>query len=278
MNPSYTPGWYGTATSVSGTATQSIGQTQTAAAVGTATAQGTPLPNYTQTRSAEQTGTAAFVGTATAQGTPMAGIGTPGAEGTPCPWCLPVPDVPQPLPAPDAMCLRPSTTEWWKITLWGDYEVCRSLSFVSWGSSNTQQSMEISNQFNDHEPFSSIQQIQGEFSKIKDRINLIDTAGGERMASPADASKFTNLGTDSSSPYSGGAIRLQWNAPSPFLANCNTTLANSVGDRLRPGVCFIFDVMRNQGLLYWLTTVVNISTLVGLIFYIKRNWIDTGMQ
>jgi hypothetical protein len=279
-NPNQTQAWQGTATSNAATATKNNDSTATAISVGTATMQGTPLPNGTQTKSAGSTATANYIGTSTAQGTPYGPGGTQIASTTtPCPWCDPNYGTPQPPPASDAACVQPSQWEWYKVVGWVDFEVCRSLSFASWGSTNTSQAVEIPNMFANKEPFSSIDQARTAMDQIKGRIAEYDWSGSMQndAASANDAALYTQNGNNPNSPYAGGAISIMPGGATQYSTICNTALSNSLGEKMRPGVCFVFNIFHALGLLAWVQTLVNVSSLVALIFYIKSNWINGNM-
>ncbi len=216
------------------------------------------------------------------QGTPWAGTPIPGGTGTPgtpAPGGTyvpgPVPD--QPGPGEGAACIRPSSPL--DLAHWIDYEVCAVLTWASWGPSQSATLQAIPAQFQAREPFGTINELEEVSTTIKGYVNTLDTYTSRYDNPFIDAGEpaINPFLPGTGSPWNGGKITLQGSA-SGYLTSCTLSLTQFTGTSMAPSLCFIFDILRKLALLPWLQSFINVSALLGLAYYIKRSWIDKGMQ
>lgn len=196
-------------------------------------------------------------------------------------WGTIVPPDQQPPPGSDAACRRPVNPL--LIGNWLDYEVCVVLSWSSWGAGNTATSIGIFNQFSSLEPFGTISELQTAYDSIRHTFASKGTYegwGGDlgTDSNPVDRSDVANLFGWTSGPYNGGRIVLGFgNNGTTYSTVCNFRLTNILGSGLRPGVCFVFNILHEMSLLPWLQSIINVSSIAAFMLYITRKWIDKSL-
>jgi hypothetical protein len=274
---------------------------------------GTPLPSKTPTASPTWNPTLATrTPTPTRSPTPSrtpnptwTPSSTPAVTQTPMPTAWNGGDHPpqQPEPAPDAQCLRPPNP--WSVSWWIDYEVCRVLSWFSWGPQHTKMLKDAFDQDTgewwDYEPFGTIKELTGTFTKAKSVISKYDwrTGGLTGMTNSPDPTMF-DVAPD---PYNGGQISLLPSGPvyaagsydygpnrtllnggdpnvaraplpTSYNRTCSAQFTTRVGNRLAAGMCFVFEILRQNKIMPWLQVVVDLSSVCVFILYFYRKFFD----
>jgi hypothetical protein len=69
-------------------------------------------------------------------------------------------------------------------------------------------------------------------------------------------------------------VPFTFNAAGPsYSTYCSAPIANYVGSRLSPGMCFIFDILYQNHLMPIIQIVIDGATIMALFTYIRKQWL-----
>jgi len=80
--------------------------------------------------------------------------------------------------------------------------------------------------------------------------------------------------TGEDSIWGTGEIDLTPTTDNTFRTECSLLLADTLGTRIAPSVCFGVNVLDQLGLRAWFQMLWDIFCLIALGIYLKRAWID----
>lgn len=248
------------------------------ALLGTCGSTNTPAPTYTPAPTLTPQGT--FTATPSTR--------TPGPPGQNVADC-------------DRKCNKPSGfgLEW--VVNWLDYERCQMEYYAAWCPFHSATLVAVPTTFAGKEPFGMIVEVEESRGTVEAQVGGYDwnSAGIPGMEDQPDPNMFLvstavpdgRVGmfysadtTPYVSPYNGGQIVLS--PPQGYGKSveamtygtyCNVQLTDVIGSRLAVGACFGFNILRQLAILPWFQFFINLSSVIGLYFYIKTAWIDKGV-
>lgn len=151
-----------------------------------------------------------------------------------------------------------------------------------------------------YEPFGTIKELTSTFTRVKVIIGKYDwrTGGLTGMTNSPDPTMF-DVAPD---PYNGGQINLipsgpvypsgsydygpsrslnngspdSARAPLPtsYNTNCSSRFTTRVGSRLAAGMCFVFEILRQNKIMPWLQATVDLTSVLVFILYFYRKFFD----
>jgi hypothetical protein len=241
---------------------------QATAAQSTATAQGTP-------NAWQQTATA--WGTATAQGTPAPTGSGPSFQGTP--------NVTPPYGGGGVgggngnggtgagPCPKP---DFWKdgFGTWIDAAVCEAKYYMSWSAGNSDQISQFVNETKRKEPFGTIGEMSDAMNAVNTMLKSYNWTGQGLPGTHTKGVGIFSLFTNQAPGWITGVGGFQLLGTGPaYRSSCSNQVADFVGPRISPGMCFIFDVLYQNNLMPIFQFFIDGSTLMALFFYIRNQWL-----
>ncbi len=240
----------------------------------TATALGTPNP-WEGTATAMVGTATAWAGTATAMGTP-AGTGMPGTPG------IGTPGVGTPTPGNgnggvggadpgSGPCKKPGWEE--GIGAWTDAQVCEVKNYFSFGPGNVDQLHEFRNSLNAKEPFGTIAEITEAGNALKQLASSYAWNNTGINGTKGGGNPFGALANLPPSFMTGaGGISLNGNGHA-YSMHCSTGVTDYAGPKLAPGMCWIFDILYQTGLLPIFQVIIDACCLWAIFAYFNNNFI-----
>ena len=180
-------------------------------------------------------------------------------------------------------CLRPSS--WLEVGRWIDHARCLTVKWLSWCPYHSEMLTAIKKDFYYVEPWGTLLEIMDTAVAVKaelDSYTWVDEGGGgvPVVQSPVGFVFAPGEGGGAGIPLVGaetvwgeGDIDLTPETPS-YSTSCNNLLADSLGARLAPSICFSFNVVNRLGLKTWFQWIWDMALLTGLFFYFKTAWTD----
>lgn len=199
---------------------------------------------------------------------------TPDANGTipPSPTPSTTPPVPPP-PSYYADCNRPTNADpsWWM-----EYEKCQILSFWVMSPNAVSTSVAIPTMFAGKEPFGTLGEVRDTEKGISDLVNQYDweNTGLPGTRDKPNLDQFINEpGADS--PLNGGKFDFSKHYENPNMT-CDTKMSRMFGSGMGKGMCWLFNLLRQLGIMAWLQVIVDIGAVAFLLVYLWKKWIDAG--
>lgn len=172
------------------------------------------------------------------------------------------------------------------VSGWVDYTRCNALSFIVWCPEHTETMLSIPTEFAIAEPFSTIGEIQESYNSIATVYmqynwdNTGITFAGTPVISDTVIPNWDDWIVPGNSPYNGGQIDITGQtityASGESTSDCDFDLKQWVGDRLGSGMCFAFSTVHRLGVLTWYQFIVNLCSIIILVTYIYKRWINAG--
>lgn len=168
---------------------------------------------------------------------------------------------------------------------WVDYSRCYVSSYVVWCPEHSQAIIALPTEFAGHEPFGTINEVQEGIyavSTVYAEYNWENTGIKVNGTPIADESSpnWDNWMVPAQSPYNGGRIDITGQtvtyASGESSAVCEFELKPWVGDALGGGMCFAFTTLQRLGVLGWFQFIVNLCSMIILVTYIFKRWINAG--
>lgn len=161
-------------------------------------------------------------------------------------------------------CQRP--TNWFSLAWWLDYERCAIVSFVSFGPSQRATAAAIPSIFTEYEPFGTVKEFTDGMVSVRTQV-----AGYPWNAS--GAASGVNDSINPLQPLKGGTCADPWNGDLGLGRPCNSVIASwndgcsahiasYMPGALARGLCFVFGVTRNIGVLPWIQFFINLTAIL----------------
>jgi len=74
-------------------------------------------------------------------------------------------------------------------------------------------------------------------------------------------------------PYSGYQINIRDTSTPIFTTECNAAMSNGVGYRLAQPLCFATNAMRETGVTFWISVILDVSMIATFFGYIWNVWV-----
>lgn len=230
----------------------------------------TPYPTYTPKPSLAPTRTPAIPPTITQLPT-----STLAPTHTPWPTNQPTPTtgapVMQPPPGYSAPCIRPQNGL--DVPDWMEYNRCMALSFFSMSPNAIGTVVAMPKLFDKAEPFGTFKEVTDMSKGLQAQVNSYDW-GNTGLPGTKDQPRIEAIIPDANSPYNGGKIDLT--KKYSYSLVCHTALGDVFGKWLTPPMCFLFNFLKERGLMPWFQLFINLGAIALLIIYIWNKWIDAG--
>jgi len=188
-----------------------------------------------------------------------------------------------------AVCAAPG---WLEIGQWVEYARCRLTRWLAWCPWHAKALKDMEEDFYGIEPFGTMFELINLGRTVKSEIDTYswtDEGGGgdgevPEVSAPRHFIFAPGEGGGAEIPLVGegtiwgsGEIDLNPNNPAnqrDYSTECNNLLAESLGSRLATPMCFSMNVIDQLGLLTWFQWMWDMFMVVGLLLYVKNNWVD----
>jgi len=188
-----------------------------------------------------------------------------------------------------AQCLRPS---WLQVGQMLEYARCRLTRWLAWCPWHNTAISQLQDEFKEIEAVGVLFEVMGLGLEIRNELGLYEWGDGTEGGGPEDIYEIQaprnyifapgeGGGADiplvsGDSVWGGGDIDLGagLGADVSYSTECDSLLADSLGDRLGGPVCFGFNVIDRLGLITWVQWLWDIGMIIWFFRYIKHAWID----
>jgi len=194
-----------------------------------------------------------------------------------------------------AVCVKPTFLEdGLSVGAWVEYARCRLTSWLAFCPWHAEALEDMRDSFGEVQPFKTIYELVSLGSMIRSEVESYQwnpEGGGDdpnegRITAPANwvlypgdsggdggVGVYTGI-TGEDSIWGSGEIDLTPTSEYTFRTECSLLLADTLGTRIAPSVCFGVNVLDQLGLRMWFQMLWDIFCLIALGIYIKRAWID----
>ena len=250
LTPSPLPSWTPKPTRTNVPTSTMLNTATQPAAEKTATAQGTPIPTYT-----------------------MYPTYTAFPTGTPAPWGTPT--APSD-PGPAAFCDMPD--DWFNVSAWVDFEVCRALRFFSWSPANDAQVAGMSSALQGVEPYGTLLEGYESLNALRDTWNAYDWINtgyeGKYQYTRPSLESITLPALDGDFSFTPSA---EFDAQvAEEVAFCKDRTTTVFGQRVAEGMCIAWTYYYITGLVAWIQFFWDLAVLLLLIRYLYRSLFSRG--
>lgn len=165
-------------------------------------------------------------------------------------------------------CDRPTNPL--SLSWWLDYEVCKVMSFFSWGPPQQSLAQSIPDMFKQYEPFGTIAEVKDGVVILRTQVaGISGELGYSGVNDPIDPSRVLN-GAGSNDPWAeGGRINLFSQSggitTGAYTNYCSHRLSSQLSGNLAKGACFALNVMKNVGVFPWVQFGINIASVLSII-------------
>jgi hypothetical protein len=190
---------------------------------------------------------------------------TPYPTGTQAPWGTPPPPSD---PGPVSRCEMPD--DWFNVSQWVDFEVCRVFRWFSWSEENDKQVAAMAEDMQSVEPFGTISEGYESVMTIREVWNSFDwiNTGYEGKYNVG----LPNLESITLPALDGSTFSFEpdaaWNArAAEEISFCKERTNTAVGQRVAEGMCIVWSYYYMTGVVQWIQFFWDLAALVLLVRY-----------
>ena len=169
-------------------------------------------------------------------------------------------------------CPKP---DFWKdgFGAWIDSAVCEGKAYFAFGPGNIDQINGFVTDVKKQEPFGTVQELTDTLGAVQ---SLMKSYNWTNQGLPGTHNKngvFALFGNQPPSWITGyGGFVINGSGP-VYRRSCSADVADYVGPRISPGMCFIFDILYQNNLMPLFQFFVDGSTIVALFMYVRSQWL-----